>query len=56
MLDVPSHPTFCCRLSPEERAVFERAAQQDGKQSLGTWLKVLASARLERQKRLASLA
>jgi hypothetical protein len=53
--DVPSHPKFCFRLSPEERAIFERAALEDGKKSLGTWLKMLARERAERQKRLASL-
>ena len=53
--DVPSHPKFCFRLSPEERAVFEMSAKADGKKSLGTWLKMLARERVERQKRLASL-
>ena len=55
MKDVQSHPKFCFRLSPEERAVFEMSAKADGKKSLGTWLKMLARERVERQKRLASL-
>ena len=55
MRDVPSHPKFCLRLSPEERAVFELAAATDGKRSLGTWLKMLARERIGRQKRLTTL-
>lgn len=50
MQDVPSHPKFCFRLSHDERAIFEQAAKADGKKSLGTWLKMLARARVAQHK------
>ena len=46
-LKVPSHPLFCIRLSPEEKAYLQEAAEAEGFKSLSTWIKHTVRRRAE---------
>lgn len=48
---VPSNPAFSFRVDPAEKELFQAAAEADGFNSLGTWVKWLCRRRVAWQER-----